>query len=153
MKEGRHYGPDPGLATAPRPDWNSIYYHRADSLGLGFERGASGSNAVNLFHDPLSTLWNDPETCPEKFLLFFHHVPWDRRMDSGRILWEELRTRYDSGVDSVVRMRRTWRTLENAVDPERYRMVEEKLKAQEENVRLWRDVCVGYFAKYAKNIR
>ena len=153
MKEGIHYGPEPGLDTAPRPDWNSTYYHRADSLGIGFERGVSGSGAVNLYRGPLRTQWNDPETCPEKFLLFFHHVPWGRRMVSGRTLWDELQARYDSGVESVVGMRRKWRSIQNAVDPERYRMVEEKLEAQEENVRLWRDACVGYFAKYVKNIR
>jgi alpha-glucuronidase len=150
MKEGVHYGPQPGLDTAPRPDWNSVYYHRADWAGIGFERGASGSNAVSQYHEPLCGLWNDPETCPEKYLLFFHHVPWNRRMASGRTLWEELQFRYDSGVASVVRMRGTWRSIQNSVDPERYRMVGEKLREQEENVRLWRDVCVGYFRKFAE---
>jgi alpha-glucuronidase len=150
MKEGHHYGPDPALDSAPRPDWNSVYYHRADSLGLGFERGFSGSGAVSCYRDPLRTQWNNPETCPEKFLLFFHHVPWNRRMESGRTLWEELRARYDTGVESADRMRQTWKYMKNAVDPDRYRVVEEKLNAQEENVRLWREVCVGYFRKFAE---
>ena len=150
MKEGHHYGPDPGLDTAPRPDWNSTYYHRADSAGVGFDRSVSGSGAVRQYHEPLRTRWNDLESCPEKFLLFFHHVPWNRRMDSGRTLWQELKERYDSGVESVEVTRRTWSSLEGAVDGERHRLVAEKLKAQEENIRLWREVCVGYFGKFAE---
>jgi alpha-glucuronidase len=150
MKEGHHYGPDPGFNRAPRPDWNSTYYHRADSIGIGFERGVSGSGAVNQYHNPLKMQWNDPETCPEKFLLFFHHVPWVRRMNSGRTLWQEIQARYDAGVDSMARMRRTWSGLENTVDSGRYRMVADKLKAQEENIRLWREVCIGYFGKFAE---
>jgi alpha-glucuronidase len=151
MQAGHHYGPDPGYDRAPRPDWNSTYYHRADSVGLGFDRTRTGSGAVDQYRDPLRGQWEALETCPEKLLLFFHHVPWGRRMQSGRTLWEELKARYDAGVETVARMRASWQSLAGNTDPERWERVAEKLAAQEQNARLWRDVCLGYFRKFAEN--
>jgi alpha-glucuronidase len=150
MKEGVHYGPEPSLDRAPRADWNSIYYHRADSAGLGFERGSRGSDAVSQYHGPLRERFDGLETCPEKVLLWFHHVPWDHQMQSGRTLWEELHVRYDAGVEYVARMRGTWKALEGKVDPERWKAVEGKLKMQEDNAREWRKVCLDYFGKFVK---
>jgi alpha-glucuronidase len=150
MQEGHHYGPDPGFDRAGRPDWNSTYYHRADSAGIGFDRTTEGSNAVSQYALPLRDRFNDLKTCPEKFLLWFHHVPWTHRMQSGGILWEEIQEHYRSGVAYVSGMRNTWKRLQNELDPERWLEVEEKLRAQEENARLWKDVCVDYFRRFAE---
>ncbi|MBN1893407.1 alpha-glucuronidase [bacterium] len=150
MQEGHHYGPDPGFNRAARPDWNSTYYHRADSSGIGFDRTTAGSDAVSQYAPPLRDLFNDLETCPEKFLLWFHHVPWGHRMQSGKTLWEEMQERYKAGFAYVSGMRNTWKRLKNELDPERWMEVDEKLRAQEENARVWRDVCLDYFGRFAE---
>jgi len=108
MWGGHHYGPAPWWNTEPRADWNPVYYHRADALGLGFDRTASGSNAVNQYHTPVRDRFADLETCPEEILLWFHHVPWDFRMRSGRKMWDELALHYQRGVDWVRATRRDW---------------------------------------------
>jgi alpha-glucuronidase len=151
MVEGHHYGPDPGFDAAPREDWNNTYFHRADSDGLGFERSQTGSNAVSQYNDPLKELFNNIETCPEKYLLWFHHVPWDYRMQSGRTLWEELQFRYQKGIAVVEEMLATWESLQTEVDAQRYEHVLARLNQQLENARLWRDTCIDYFGQFAKS--
>jgi alpha-glucuronidase len=148
MQEGHHYGPDPGFNRAPRPDWNCVYYHRADAAGLGFDRSSTGSQATAQYHSPLREQFDSMETCPEKYLLWFHHVPWDHRMQSGRTLWEELQHRYDEGVAFVEDMVRTWQGLQDKIDAQRHKHVSGRLAQQLENARLWREVCVDYFGQF-----
>jgi alpha-glucuronidase len=149
MQEGHHYGPDPGFNAARRADWNNVYYHRADAEGVGFNRSSSGSNAISQYHSPLREQFNDMATCPEELLLWFHHVPWDQRLRSGATLWEELQHRYDAGVAFVQEMDRIWQSLQDKVDPQRHQHVSERLKAQLQNARLWREVCIDYFGRFA----
>ncbi len=130
MARGHHYGPGPWVANAWRADWTSVYYHRADAQGLGFDRTASGSNAVAQYHPPLDERFGSLEDCPEEFLLWFHHVAWDHRMASGRTLWDELCHRYQVGVDAVRAMQRTWDTLEAFVDPARFKHVRTLLRSR-----------------------
>jgi alpha-glucuronidase len=150
MKEHHHYGPDPGFNRAPRPDWNSTYYHRADADGIGFERTRRGSNNVALYHSPLLEQFDDIRTCPEKYLLWFHHVPWDYRMASGRTLWEELQHHYDEGIAFVEQMLKTWQNLESKIDAARFEHVRARLEDQLENAREWRDVCIKYFGQFIR---
>ena len=150
MQEGHHYGPGPSFNGAWRKDWNSVYYHRADTEGVGFNRSSSGSNAVSQYHSPLREQFDSMDTCPEKFLLWFHHVPWGHRLQSGRTLWEELQHRYNEGVAFVEDMQRTWQRLQTHVDPQRYKHVSERLAHQLENARLWREVCIDYFGQFAR---
>jgi alpha-glucuronidase len=149
MVEGHHYGPDPGLSTAPREDWNNTYFHRADFVGLGFDRTKTGSDAVSQYNPPLDDLFNKLETCPEKYLLWFHHVPWDYPMKSGRTLWDELQFRYQKGVAVVEEMLATWKDLQPKIDAERYEHVLARLNLQLENARLWCDTCIEYFGSFA----
>jgi alpha-glucuronidase len=149
MQEGHHYGPDPAFDAAPREDWNSTFYHRADSKGLGFNRSSTGSNAVGQYHSPLREEFDNLQACPEEYLLWFHHVPWDYRLKSGRTLWEELQHRYDVGVEFVDKICSTWQGLKNKIDPQRYEHVSERLKEQQQNASLWRDVCIKYFRQFA----
>jgi len=149
MQEGHHYGPDPAFNRAMRRDWNSTYYHRADTQGLGFDRSHTGSDATSQYHSPLREQFDRLETCPDKYLLWFHHVPWTFQMHSGRTLWQELQSRYDAGVASVAQMRQSWETVQGKIDPERYAQVSDRLKAQEQNAQLWRQVCLDYFRKFA----
>ena len=150
MQEGHHYGPDPSFDGAHREDWNSVYYHRADVEGLGFDRSSSGSDAVSQYHSPLSEQLDKLDVCPEKFLLWFNHVHCGHRLQSGRTLWEELQQRYDAGVAFVDEMVSIWQDLGAKVDPLRHEHVSRRLKQQQENARLWRKVCVNYFRRFAE---
>ncbi len=150
MQAGFHYGPQPGYVKSSRLDWTSVYYHRADSIGLGFDRSSSGSNATSQYFPPWRERFDSVETCPEKYLLWFHHVPWDRKMKSGRTLWEELCYRYHTGVDYVKAMRRKWSTLEDLIDQDMYLHVQEKLATQEKDAIIWRDTCLDYFQEFSK---
>ncbi|TSA54782.1 MAG: alpha-glucuronidase [Planctomycetaceae bacterium] len=150
MQAGFHYGPQPGYAKSSRLDWTSVYYHRADSAGLGFDRSSSGSNATSQYFSPWRERFDKIETCPEEYLLWFHHVRWDRKMRSGRTLWAELCYRYYTGVDYVKAMRRTWAGLEKHIDQDIYSHVQEKLATQEKDATIWRDTCLGYFRKFSK---
>lgn len=148
MEPDVHYGPGPDHA-AGRSDWTSVYYHRADQEGLGFDRSSRGSDAVSQYAEPLARLFDDLSTCPEKYLLWFHHVPWDFGMKSGRTLWEELCFRYNRGVTQVEEMQRIWRRLEPWVDAQIFRHVDEKLTVQLNDARRWREVCLHYFQRFS----
>lgn len=149
MAWNHHYGPGPWVAEG-RPDWTSVYFHRADREGIGFDRTVSGSNAVAQYRSPLRELWGDRTTCPETLLLWFHHVPWQHRMASGRTLWEELCVRYAAGVEAVRGMQRTWVELEPYVDAARFEHVRALLDVQEKEAIWWRDACVLYFQTFSK---
>ncbi|MBI4790520.1 MAG: alpha-glucuronidase [Chloroflexi bacterium] len=148
MKEHHHYGPDPGFNGAPRPDWNNVYYHRADMNGIGFDRTHTGSINVGMYHRPLCEEFDNIATCPEKFLLWFHHVPWHHRLYSGRTLWQELQHRYDEGITFVEEMQNAWQRLQSKIDGERFEHVRQRLTHQLENAREWRDVCIEYFGQF-----
>jgi alpha-glucuronidase len=147
---GHHYGPAPWWDTEKREDWNPVYYHKADAFGIGFDRTKSGSNTVSQYHLLLRQQFADVERCPEKFLLWFHHVSWDHRMKSGRTLWDELALHYQSGVDWVRETRATWASLSGVIDPERHEAISKKLAIQERDAVWWRDACLLYFQTFAK---
>jgi alpha-glucuronidase len=150
MQAGFHYGPQPDYAKSSRLDWTSVYYHRADGVGLGFDRSSSGSNATSQYFPPWRQRFDSIETCPEKYLLWFHHVRWDHKMQSGRTLWDELCYRYNAGVDYVKEIRRKLSTFEKDIDPDIFSHVQEKLAIQEKDATIWRDTCLGYFRKFSK---
>ncbi|HEV7331301.1 MAG TPA: alpha-glucuronidase family glycosyl hydrolase [Flavisolibacter sp.] len=152
MGTGHHYGPAPWIDNAGRPDWNPVYYHRADEKGIGFDRTTSGSNAVSQYAPELAKRFNNIQTCPEEYLLWFHHVPWNYTMKSGRTLWDELCLRYQKGVDEVRRMQKQWDSLRGSIDEERFRHVQMLLAVQEEEARWWRDACLQYFQTFSKQL-
>jgi alpha-glucuronidase len=150
MARGHHYGPGPWVTGGPRADWTSVYYHRADAAGIGFDRTTAGSNAVEQYAPPVRDRFNDPQTVPEEYLLWFHHVSWDHRMASGRTLWDELTARYCRGVQTVGDMRKAWQELSTFVDPERFEETRAFLAIQEKEARWWRDASVLYFQTFSK---
>ncbi len=150
MREHHHYGPDPAFDAGEREDWRSTYYHRADSAGLGFDRTRTGSGGVDQYRKPVADLFDDIETCPEKYLLWFHHVPWDRVLSSGMTLAQELPARYARGVAAAERMRERWRALAPRIDPARHAAVLAKLDIQAADAKEWEAVCVPYFLSFAK---
>ena len=149
MQEGFHYGPQPDHSRG-RLDWTSVYYHRTDSMGIGFDRSSSGSNATGQYFLPLREEFDNIGTCPEKYLLWFHHVSWDHKLKSGMTLWEELCYRYFKGVDYVREMIAKWDELEGSIDNDIYTHVKNKLHVQLKDAEIWRDTCIQYFQKFSK---
>ena len=141
---GTHYGPAPWERLG-RPDWTPAYYHKADSAGIGFDRTREGSGNVDQYNEPLASTFNDLETCPENLLLWFHHLPWDYKLKSGRTLWDEICLHYDTGIQTVEGFRKTWQGLKPYVAPALWEEADRKLQIQANDGRWWRDACVGYF--------
>ena len=150
MWGGHHYGPAPWENKFDRADWNPVYYHKADAAGLGFDRTASGSNAVAQYSPEVRAVFGDPARTPEKYLLWFHHVAWDRKMRSGRTLWDELALRYQRGVDWARAARKDWGSLSGVIDSERHAAVARKLEIQERDAVAWREACLLYFQTFSK---
>ena len=149
MGRGHHYGPGPWVKGGPRADWTSVYYHRADSIGVGFDRSATGSHAVDQYFPPLNEIYGSAERIPEKYLLWFHRIEWDYTMRSGRSLWDELAHRYQAGVDAVRAMQATWLSVKGMIDQERYQQVEAFLSIQEKEAKWWRDSSLLYFQTFS----
>ncbi len=147
---GHHYGPAPWWDTEKREDWNPVYYHKADAFGIGFDRTKTGSNTVSQYHLPVQQQFSDVQRCPEKFLLWFHHVSWDHKMKSGSTLWDEMALHYQAGVDWVRATRATWAALADKIDPERHAAISKKLAIQERDAVWWRDACLLYFQTFSK---
>ena len=150
MAEGHHYGPQPWFDGGKRADWTPVYFHRADAQGIGFDRSASGSNAVAQYAAPVAAEFGDIKRVPEEYLLWFHHVPWGYRMHSGRSLWDELVYRYTHGVEVVREMRKTWDEVGSQVDAERRQQIAAFLKIQEKEAKWWRDACITYFQTFSQ---
>jgi len=149
MAAGHHYGPGPWVARG-RADQTAVYYHRADTLGLGFDRTAAGSGALEQYFPPLRRRWASRDSVPDALLLWFHRVRWSERLRSGRTLWEELVHEYSAGVDSVRSMARQWSTLEGSIDEARFRDVAAFLAIQQREARWWRDAAIAYFQTFSR---
>ena len=145
---GTHYGPAPWDRVG-RPDWTPAYYHKADSLGIGFDRTPTGSDNVHQYHEPLTSTFADLATCPENLLLWFHHLPWDYKLSSGRTLWDEVCLHYDTGIRQVEAFRRTWDGLEPYVSPALFAEAKRKLEIRQHDAEWWRDACVRYFQTFS----
>jgi len=146
-----HYGPEPWCAIPrARPDWLPSYYHKADSLGIGFDRTSTGSNAVLQYAEPLRSMYDNPATCPEMYLLWFHHLPWNYVLPNGIELWDELCYKYSSGVDQVKNFQKIWDRMEGKVDASRFNEVQQKLAIQAKEAVWWRDACLLYFQTFSR---
>ncbi|MCU7550141.1 alpha-glucuronidase [Chitinophagaceae bacterium LB-8] len=150
MGYSHHYGPAPWWDKAPRADWNPVYFHKADSLGIGFDRTSKGSNALAQYTPEVRKRFEDISTCPEEYLLWFHHVSWKYKMKSGRTLWEEMCYKYNEGVKAVRAMQAQWAGMEKAIDKERFEHVKMLLNIQEKEAVWWRDACLLYFQTFSK---
>lgn len=142
---GNHYAPMPENGAAPRPDWTATYYHRADAQGVGFDRTHTGSGGAGQYRSPLREAFDDAERTPEELLLWFHHLPWDFKMRSGRTLWDELVFKYRQGAEQARQMEAQWQALAGTVDAERHAAVAAKLKVQSREAEEWGLKCLRYF--------
>ena len=145
MARDTHYGPGPWVTGGPRADWTATYYNRADGGGIGFDRTASGSDAVAQYRPKVAKMFSDLATTPEADLLWFHHVPWTYRTHSGRTLWDEMVARYTRGVSTVQAMQATWAGLGPYVDAERFNKTADFLRIQVKESQWWRDASIAYF--------
>ena len=145
-----HYGPEPWYAPKGlRADWTPPYYHKADSIGMGFDRTLTGTANVRQYPEALCRLYNDINTCPENLITWFHHVPWDHKMKSGRTFWDELCHQYDEGVHEARRFLAVWDAMQPYVDAQRFSEVQRKLRIQARDAEWWRDACLLYFQTFS----
>ena len=148
-----HYGPEPWYAPKGlRADWTPPYYHKADSIGMGFDRTLTGTANVRQYPESLCRLYNDINTCPENLITWFHHVPWDHKMKSGRTFWDELCHQYDEGVHEARRFLTIWDAMQPYVDAQRFSEVQRKLRIQARDAEWWRDACLLYFQTFSHRL-
>ena len=146
-----HYGPEPNGFIPQYPiEWCPVYYHKADSLGIGFDRTHTGSDATSQYREPYCSMYDDINTCPERYLLWFHHIPWSHRMKSGRTVYEEMQFHYNRGVEEVEDFVRIWQEAKPIIDEQRWQEVDTRMQHQLENAREWRKVCLDYFGSFSK---
>ena len=150
MYNGHHYGPMPWGNILNRPDWNPVYYHRADSMGIGFDRTPKGTNALAQYKAEVRKQFDDINTCPDDYLLWFHHAAWNHKMHSGRTVWNELCYKYSTGVDSVRSFIKQWNGLEKNIDPDRFKQVKQLLNIQLKDAIWWRNACLLYFQTFSR---
>ena len=149
MATDHHYGPAPWVCDLQQPSWNPCYYHQADAGGIGYDRTATGSNAIAEYMPEVARRFADPKATPE-YLLWFHHVPWDYRLNSGLTLWEGLVARYDEGVADAAELARSWASVRPLIDAERWRAVSDDLAREQLEALWWRDASVAYFQSISK---
>ena len=149
MATNHHYGPGPWVNDLARPEWNPVYYHKADKNGIGFDRTATGSNALAQYSPEIAQYYGDLKTCPEEYLLWFHHLPWDYKMKNGKILWDNLGIKYQEGVNEVKNMITTWESAKPYIDAERHQEVAQLLNIQLKEAIWWKDACMTYFQTFS----
>ena len=154
FKFDHHYGPEPDGFIASYPlEWCPVYYHKADAQGVGFDRSSKGTDAVGQYPEPYRSLYNNIETCPEEYLLWFHHVAWDYKMKSGSTLWQELCMKYNMGVAMVEVYRDFWHTTAKQYmkgHEQEWQHTDSLLNVQLENAKEWRNTCLKYFQTFSK---
>ncbi|MGH1436414.1 MAG: alpha-glucuronidase family glycosyl hydrolase [Lewinella sp.] len=150
MAGNHHYGPGPWVSDMPRADWTSVYYHKADEFGLGFNRTSTGSDALSQYPVTFQEQYAKLDHCPSSHLLWFHHVGWEEKLATGRTLWEELCHTYYQGAAEVTTMKEAWMGLKDAIDAERFSQVVMHLEIQEKEAHWWRNACLLYFQSFSK---
>jgi alpha-glucuronidase len=151
FKANVHYGPDPGYnGDTTHPDWNSVYWHRADKNGVGYDRSENGSNFISQYFPRNREKFGSMMTCPNEYLCWFFHVPWKQKLSTGRIFWDELCFRYDEGLRYVSKMKKVqWPSLCGLIDQERYGAVAKKLATHYIDAQTWRETCLQYFKSFS----
>ena len=146
-----HYGPGPSEYQPNAPiEWCPVYYHKANNDSIGFDRTHTGSNATAQYREPYCQMYDDINTCPERYLLWFHRVPWSYRLKSGRTVLEEMDYRYTRGVHEVEDFIQTWNEAKPYIDEQRWQEVDARLQHQLENAKEWKKVCMNYFSSFSK---
>ncbi|MBR2017227.1 MAG: alpha-glucuronidase [Prevotella sp.] len=151
FKFDHHYGPEPmGFKESYPIEWCPVYYHQADKQGIGFNRSTTGTSATQQYPEPYRSLYNDPATCPEEYLLWFHHIAWNQKMKSGRTLINELDYRYQQGVNEVIDFIGIWQQAKPYIDQQRWQEVNDRLTTQLVDAREWQRVCMDYYKSFSE---
>jgi alpha-glucuronidase len=149
MAWSTHYGPGPWVSNASRPDWNSTYYSKVAADGIGFDRTATGSDAIAQYSPMVAARLADANTTPQSQLLWFHHLSWGYPMPTGRSLWDEMVVRYSRGVDEVGAMQAEWSRMQPFIDSQRFDETTTMLATQRIEAQWWRDGSIAYFETYS----
>ncbi len=148
---GHHYGPEPWCdIDGARPDWMPSYYHKATTEGIGFDRSSKGSNATAQYPDSLAAIYDNVSSCPDELILWFHHVPWNHVLHSGRTVWDELCHRYNEGLKQARSMQQSWDSVQAFVDEDTFADLQSRLRQQTRDAMWWRDACLLYFQEFAQ---
>ena len=152
FKADHHYGAEPDGNQAHFPmEWRPVYYHKADKQGIGYNRSThGGTGATQQYREPYRSLYDNVNTCPEEYLLWFHHLPWTYKMKSSRTLWDEMCHLYNKGVDEVTTYPGRWENVRQYVDDQRWTEVNDRITHQVENAKEWRNICLGYFGGFVE---
>jgi alpha-glucuronidase len=135
-----HYDPSP-------EEWPG--YHGASEDGIGIDRTSSGSGYAEQYPNPIAEIYDDPESCPEELLLFFHHLPWEYELDDGTTVIQRLYDNCFAGVEAVRDFRKQWNSLEGRIDERRYQHVAKRFDEQVVQAERWRDTLVSFFYDYS----
>jgi alpha-glucuronidase len=147
---GDHYAPMPQNAGGPRRDWTAVYYHQAAEDGVGFNRTMRGNRAVGQYSAPVRDMFDSTNTCPERYLLWFHRCTWDFKTKSGKTLWDDLCAHYYLGAKQAAEMQTTWQALSGQIDARRHKEVADRLAIQAAHAAEWRDQILKYFQTFSK---
>lgn len=150
MARSHHWGPGPWVTGGGREDWTATYYHKASVDGIGFDRTDKGSNALAQYHSEWKKIWGNADKIPLEHLLWFHRVPWDKKLNTGNTLWNEMALCYQKGVEGARWMQTQWSGLEGKIDEERFEHISSFLKIQVSEAEWWRDSCLLYFQQFSK---
>lgn len=150
MARSHHWGPGPWVTGGGRDDWTATYYHKVNNDSIGFDRTETGSNAMAQYAQEWKEVWGNEENVPMEFLLWFHRVPWNKKLSTGNNLWEEMALRYQKGVEGARWMQKEWSSLEENIDPGRFNHIASFLNIQVNEAEWWRDACLLYFGQFSK---
>jgi alpha-glucuronidase len=150
MIGGNHYAPMPENGGGPRKDWTAVYYHQASPEGIGFDRTMKGDQYVGQYFPPVRDMFDSLATCPERYLLWFHRLPWTYKLHNGQTLWDGLVAHYNTGVKDATAMQATWASLAGVIDARRHKDVADRLAIQVADAAEWRTHILGYFQQFSK---
>lgn len=138
---GHHYGPSPEGYEFTK--WGT--YHRSNLYGVGVDRTGRGTGFTKQYPEALAKVYDDPATCPENLLLYFHRLSYDYKLKNGKTLLQHIYDVHFEGAEDVENFIRQWEDLQPLLPEPAYASVRERLLRQLENAKEWRDVINTYF--------
>ncbi|RKM59943.1 alpha-glucuronidase [Butyrivibrio sp. CB08] len=136
-----HYGPSVDGYEYSR--WGT--YHRADHLGIGVDRTDKGTGYAQQYYEENAKMYNDPNTCPEELLLFFHHIPYTWKLKTGKTLMQHIYDSHFEGEEEARGLAADWDKLKEVIPAESFDRVKKRFDLQLDNAREWRDQVNSYF--------
>ena len=141
---GNHYGVN--VEASERNGWGQ--WHRADSQGVGMDRTvATGTGYTGQYSSEVARVFENLADTPDDIVLFFHHVPYNYRLHSGKTVIQTIYDMHYDGQEAAEDYGRDWSRLEGEVDKDRYQAVLAQLRYQAGQAEVWRDAVNTWFLK------